>query len=109
LQALAETADVPFRVPPGARLVPINPRSGERMAFGSSGSILEPFKPGTEPGRRSYAAPDGGFRVPGASDFGGRGTSAASMVAAPAVPPSAIVANDTEDAAPAAPGAGAAL
>src|SRR5690606_29872230 len=69
IAALADVADVPFRVPPGARLVPINPRTGERMSFGAPGSILEPFRPGTEPGRAVYSSSTSSFRVPGAADF----------------------------------------
>jgi len=69
--ALTGEADVPFRVPGGARLVPINPRSGARMSFNAPGSILEPFKPGTEPRRR--LASQNTIRLPGVSDFGSSG------------------------------------
>jgi len=62
-------AMTPFRVPPGARLVPINPRNGQRMAFNAPGSILEPFKPGTEPSNRSRG--ENVIRLPGIDDFGG--------------------------------------
>lgn len=68
-EALEGETSVPFRVPPGARLVPINPRDGHRMAFGSQGSILEPFKPGTEP-RQRYVASRNNVRLPGINDFG---------------------------------------
>jgi penicillin-binding protein 1A len=46
-QALKDTPDVPFRVPPGIKLVSVDPRSGTRAT--GSGSILEAFKPGTGP------------------------------------------------------------
>ncbi len=99
MAALDGVADVPFRVPPGASLVPINPRSGERMGFGSAGSILEAFRPGTEPGRSmaSSSSQGGGFRIPGAGDFGRGGAS--SMIAPPAV--AAAAPTEAEPAAPA--------
>ena len=48
-QALAEKPGVPFRVPPGLKLIRIDAKSGTRIAAGSSGGILEAFKPGTAP------------------------------------------------------------
>lgn len=47
VQALKGKPDVPFRVPPGIKLVSVDPRSGMRASGG--GSILEAFKPGTGP------------------------------------------------------------
>ena len=47
--ALAEKPGVPFRMPPGLKLVRVDPKSGARIAAGSSGGILEGFKPGTSP------------------------------------------------------------
>jgi penicillin-binding protein 1A len=47
VQALKGKPDVPFRVPPGIKLVSVDPRSGTRATGG--GSILEAFKPGTGP------------------------------------------------------------
>ena len=46
-QALRGKPDVPFRVPPGIKLVSVNPGSGTRAS--GPGSILEAFKPGTGP------------------------------------------------------------
>jgi penicillin-binding protein 1A len=97
IHALADTPDVPFRVPSDARLVPINPRSGERMSFGAPGSILEPFRPGTEPGRAVYSSSTSSFRVPGAADFNDGGT--AGMIAPPPAVASAQ-APETQDAPP---------
>ncbi len=62
--ALKNKPDIPFRVPPGIKLIPVDARSGQRSS--GSGSILEAFKPGTappegysgDPGPR--AAPSGG-------------------------------------------------
>src|SRR5947209_577634 len=45
--ALKDKADVPFRVPPGIKLVSIDPKSGMRSS--GAGTILEAFKPGTAP------------------------------------------------------------
>jgi len=47
--ALADKPAVPFRVPPGIKLIRIDPKSGMRIAAGSSGGLLEAFKPGTAP------------------------------------------------------------
>jgi penicillin-binding protein 1A len=44
---LKDKPDVPFRVPPGIKLISIDPRTGLRAA--GNGSILEAFKPGTAP------------------------------------------------------------
>jgi penicillin-binding protein 1A len=54
LEALADKPATPFRIPEGVMLVSINPRTGQVVPSGTPGSILEPFKPGTEPG--SYVA-----------------------------------------------------
>ena len=45
--ALKDKADVPFRVPPGIKLISVDPKSGLRGNGG--GAILEAFKPGTAP------------------------------------------------------------
>src|SRR5436305_4415429 len=47
--ALADKPAVPFRVPPGIKLIRIDPKSGMRIAAGSAGGLLEAFKPGTSP------------------------------------------------------------
>jgi len=47
--ALADKAAVPFRVPPGLTLIPIDRKTGMRSAAGNPGTILEAFKPGTGP------------------------------------------------------------
>ncbi len=46
--ALADKPAIPFRVPPGIKLVRINPKTGLRAGPGEN-SILEGFKPGTAP------------------------------------------------------------
>ena len=45
--ALKDKPDVPFRVPPGIKLISVDLRSGLRS--GGQGSIVEAFKPGTAP------------------------------------------------------------
>jgi len=45
--ALKDKPDVPFRVPPGIKLISVDPKTGQRS--GGAGSILEAFKPGTAP------------------------------------------------------------
>ena len=47
--ALADKPAVPFRVPPGLKLIRIDPKTGTRIAAGSPGGLLEAFKPGTAP------------------------------------------------------------
>ncbi len=48
-KALAGQPTIPFRVPPGVRLVRVNPRSGHPAKPGDRRVILEAFKSGTEP------------------------------------------------------------
>ncbi len=57
--ALADRPAIPFRVPPGIKLVRINPKSGLRAGTGEN-AILEAFKPGT--------APPDSYSVIGSSD-----------------------------------------
>ena len=47
--ALADKAAVPFRVPPGIKLIRVETRTGMRAGPGSERVILEAFKPGTAP------------------------------------------------------------
>ena len=49
-EALAGQPATPFRTPQGIVLVPINPLNGQVVSQDTPGSILEAFKPGTEPG-----------------------------------------------------------
>ncbi|MFT0860143.1 penicillin-binding protein 1A [Ancylobacter sp. G4_0304] len=61
--ALADRPAVPFRVPPGIKLIRINPKTGLRAGPGEN-SILEAFKPGT--------APPDSYSVIGSTDSTGR-------------------------------------
>jgi penicillin-binding protein 1A len=47
--ALAEKPPIPFRVPPGIKLIRVNAKTGMRAAPGDTNVILEAFKPGTAP------------------------------------------------------------
>ena len=49
--ALKDAPNAPFRIPEGVRLVRVNAKTGELARFGDSGTILEAFRPGTEPKR----------------------------------------------------------
>jgi penicillin-binding protein 1A len=61
--ALADKPAVPFRVPVGLKLIPIDAKTGLRTGAGSGGGILEAFKPGTSPPDSysiiGYGDPDG--------------------------------------------------
>ena len=47
--ALEGKPAVPFRIPPGIQLIRINRKTGFRAAPGDPSTILEAFKPGTQP------------------------------------------------------------
>jgi penicillin-binding protein 1A len=48
-EALKETTPVPFRIPEGVTLAPVNRDTGESSYIGAPNFILEAFRPGTEP------------------------------------------------------------
>jgi penicillin-binding protein 1A len=48
-KALKDEPNIPFRIPPGIRLVRVNPNTGLLARRGERRTILEAFKPGTEP------------------------------------------------------------
>jgi penicillin-binding protein 1A len=60
--ALKDKPDVPFRVPPGIKLISVDAKTGVRSS--GAGTILEAFKPGTAP---PDAFAGGGDAVPRAS------------------------------------------
>src|SRR5207248_1693043 len=62
--ALADRPAVPFRVPPGIKLIRVDVRTGMRAGPGASSVILEAFKPGT--------APPDNYSVIGVADPEGR-------------------------------------
>jgi penicillin-binding protein 1A len=48
-RALVHSPAIPFRIPPGIRLVRVNAKTGVPAKPGEANVILEAFKPGTEP------------------------------------------------------------
>jgi penicillin-binding protein 1A len=82
IAALADKPAVPFRVPPGIRLVRVNLDTGQRAQPGDSRVILEAYKPGTEPdGEQQVIGGDSATTVPastgvltGGGAAGGSGT-----------------------------------
>jgi len=66
--ALADEPALPFRIPPGVRLVNIDADTGGLPTGGSSTVIMEAFQPGTEPGVNFGA--DTGLSIFGDSDGG---------------------------------------
>ena len=59
--ALADKPSVPFRVPPGIKLIRVDLKTGMRAGPGTERAILEAFKPGT--------APPDSYSVVGSGDF----------------------------------------
>ena len=52
--ALKGKAVTPFRAPAGLQLIPIDPKTGARAAYGDENVILEAFKPGEEPPEEAF-------------------------------------------------------
>ena len=65
--ALKNKPNVPFRVPPGIKLIPVDARSGQRSS--GAGTILEAFKPGTAP-PEGYSGGDASAKAVAASPDG---------------------------------------
>jgi penicillin-binding protein 1A len=61
-EALKDVPATPFRIPPGVRLVRVNPETGHLAQAGDARVIYEAFKPGTEP--RLDAPVEAGFGGP---------------------------------------------
>jgi len=74
VEALRDTPATPFRVPPGVRLVRVNPETGRLADPGEKKTIWEAFLPGTEPGAESEGAVLGGNVGQGGGDSAGTGT-----------------------------------
>lgn len=56
--ALKGKAASPFRAPAGLELIPIDPKTGRRAAYGDENVILEAFKPGESPSEDSIVIGD---------------------------------------------------
>ncbi len=67
--ALADEADIPFRIPRSVRLVRIDSATGLLARSGSKSVILEAFRPGTEPSEAAGAVLDGAGSI-SAADLG---------------------------------------
>ena len=59
--ALADKPPIPFRVPPGIKLIRVDAKTGMRAGPGDPHAILEAFKPGTAP-PDNYSVIGGGNR-----------------------------------------------
>jgi penicillin-binding protein 1A len=86
-EALADQPGTPFRTPQGIVQVPINPFTGAVVQLGTPGSILEAFKPGTEPGSNYTADIDDPGVAPTAAALAGDGQGTAIPAAAAASGP----------------------
>ncbi|HZT19859.1 MAG TPA: penicillin-binding protein 1A, partial [Dongiaceae bacterium] len=67
-EALKNQPSVPFRIPPGIRLVRVDLATGQRAEPGDTNVILEAFKPGTEPNGQSQVIMGVGAAGSGAGD-----------------------------------------
>jgi penicillin-binding protein 1A len=65
--ALADKPAMPFRVPPGIKLIRVDVKTGQRAGPGTTGVILEAFKPGTAPPENNAVAAMGGAETVGVS------------------------------------------
>jgi penicillin-binding protein 1A len=70
--ALVDQPPIPFRAPPGIKLVRVNLKTGLPAGPGDKTAIMEAFKPSQEPGGAVAAGPegDGGEKAVGMGDFG---------------------------------------
>lgn len=66
--ALEDEPALPFRIPPGVRLVNIDARTGELPGPGTDLVIMEAFRPGTEPG--VAFSDDDGLDIFGSDELG---------------------------------------
>jgi penicillin-binding protein 1A len=64
-EALADRPAIPFRIPPGIRLVRVDATNGQRASSGSGNVIWEAFKPGTEPNGQAVVIEGAGVLVDG--------------------------------------------
>jgi penicillin-binding protein 1A len=62
-KALENEPTIPFRIPPGIRLVRVNAVTGEPARLGDKRVILEAFKPGTVPAGETLVL-DGSEDIP---------------------------------------------
>ncbi len=65
--ALADKPAMPFRVPPGIKLIRVDVKTGQRAGPGTTSAILEAFEPGTAPPENDAVAAMGGVEAIGIS------------------------------------------
>jgi penicillin-binding protein 1A len=70
VEALRDAPGTPFRVPPGVRLVRVNPENGRLADPGEKKAIWEAFLPGTEPGAEHEGTVLGGNVGQGGGETG---------------------------------------
>lgn len=70
-QALEDEPAMPFRIPPGVRLVKVDARTGSLPGPNTVVTIEEAFRPGTEPGMAAFAGADDCLSISGNCDSGG--------------------------------------
>jgi penicillin-binding protein 1A len=87
-QALKEAPSIPFRIPPGVRLVRVNAETGLPARPGDRDVILEAFRPGSEPvpGRETVVL-DGSQAPAGLAPAGGPPAGSFGRPGAPAPAP----------------------
>ncbi|MCA8897847.1 MAG: penicillin-binding protein 1A [Hyphomonas sp.] len=74
-KALADQPGIPFRIPPGVRLVKIDARTGELPGPDTQVIIDEAFRPGTEPGLSAFTSSDDCLSISGDCGVGGNASS----------------------------------
>jgi penicillin-binding protein 1A len=70
-EALADRPAIPFRIPPGIRLVRVDATTGQRASAGAGNVIWEAFKPGTEPNGQTVVIEGTGIVEEGGSPVSG--------------------------------------
>ncbi|MEZ5997803.1 MAG: PBP1A family penicillin-binding protein [Hyphomonas sp.] len=70
-KALADQPAIPFRIPPGVRLVKIDARTGDLPGPDTAVIIDEAFRPGTEPGLSVFSSSDDCLSISGDCSGGG--------------------------------------
>jgi penicillin-binding protein 1A len=69
-EALKDVPPVPFRAPPGIKLVRVNHKTGLLAGPGDKTAIMEAFKPGQEPFGSAVAEESEGGETPPGEDYG---------------------------------------
>jgi penicillin-binding protein 1A len=67
---LADAPSIPFRIPPGIKLVRVNAETGQRAQGGDQKVIFEAFKEGTEPTGDTVFIEGVGLPMEGSGDIG---------------------------------------